>query len=78
MCIKPKFNFLFIYPDGKLIHMPRVRFSDIKDKVVSDDGVPFAIVSRYSLRCMYGKDKNQAAKRKNEEVAEKAMEVRLY
>eukprot|EP00057_Strongylocentrotus_purpuratus_P006465 XP_011660939.1 PREDICTED: uncharacterized protein LOC763009 isoform X2 [Strongylocentrotus purpuratus] len=60
-------------PDGKLIHMPRVRFSDIKDNVVSADSVPFAIVSRYSLRCMYGKDKNQAAKRKNEELAEKAM-----
>ncbi|XP_041460625.1 uncharacterized protein LOC121411820 [Lytechinus variegatus] len=59
--------------DGGLIHMPKVRFSDIGDKVVSADGVPFAIVSRYSLRCMYGKDKNQAAKRRNEELAEKAL-----
>ena len=53
----------------------RIRFADIRDAVVPNDGVPFAILSVYERTCLFGKDQHRGSKKRQQEAHEKQMQV---
>ncbi|XP_030849947.1 uncharacterized protein LOC100889690 [Strongylocentrotus purpuratus] len=54
-------------PSVSTAKQQKVRFQDIRDSVIPEDGVPFLTERTISYACMFGRDKNAARKKRGEE-----------
>ncbi|XP_038068031.1 uncharacterized protein LOC119737634 [Patiria miniata] len=60
-------------PDAHTVLQHRIRFADVKEHVVPNDGVPFITASRSQMTCMFGRDKHAKRRKRAQEEREKCL-----